>query len=70
MNNPSTNKYNFALRAVSVEGEETRAQNMRIMSRESINFFPIPQQRRSTFYRKTLLSAILNVPPLPADQVV
>ncbi len=70
MNTPSINKYDSALRAVLMEGEEIGAQNMRILSSESINSSPIPQQRRSTFHRKTLFPPSQMFLPLPADQLV
>lgn len=41
MNLPSIDKSGSTLRAILIEGEETRVRSMRIIPRESINFSPI-----------------------------
>lgn len=56
------NKHNSTLRAVLMVEEETRARNMRIISRESLNFSPIPRLTRPISRRRKLSSSKLNIP--------
>lgn len=62
MNTVLNNKYDFALRAVLMEEEEIRAQNMRIISRESIYSSPFPRPNRPTFRRRKPVSFELSSP--------